>query len=145
MAAIANEAKIQAKIHAHITNHGTSIDILKFDEMATPDQYGQGDKTFKTAIPVTGRGTRDPTQDDLELIGANEQVDFMFVFSRLELCDKLPDEPEGEWLTNDDEIGFEGHRYRNVKVWKAGKVKSTYSIIVVTGLTPPGDENVAYP
>jgi len=141
---IANVDKIQAKVHQLLTDHGSSIDVLKYTSM-TLDQYKQGVKTFATAVEVTGRGTRDPTADDLALIGSNEPVEIMFVISRLELIDKFPALPQGEWVTNDDEIGFEGHRYRIVRIWEAGRIKDSPTIMVITGMTPPGEERTPYP
>jgi len=142
--AVANEAKIQAKVYAVLRDHGTDMDVLKYDDMVL-DQYNQGEPQFADPIVVRGRGIRRPTKDQISFIGDAEEVEIAFVFSRLELNDKFPDATEPYWITNDDRIGFEEKLYRILEAHPTGKVAETYSMLVLIAETLPGGAETPYP
>jgi hypothetical protein len=140
----ANEPKIQNKVHDLLRDHGTDMDVLKY-ESTVLDQYKQGEQVFADPVSVRGRGIRRPTKDQLSFIGDAEEVEIAFVFSRLELNEKFPLATEPYWITNDDRIGFEGRVYRVVEAHPTGKVALTYSMLVLIGETIPGGAETAYP
>jgi hypothetical protein len=141
----ADEAKIQLKVRAAIDDHGTDIDVLKYDDTTPLDQYRQGTPAFDSPVSVRGRGIRRPTSDQISFIGDGEEVEIAFLFSRLELNEKFPSATEPYWVTNDDQIGFEGKRYRILESHPTGKVAETYSMLVVIAETAPGEAETTYP
>lgn len=138
-----NEATVHGKVDEVIDEHGTDIDVLKFATIV-PDLYGQGPRTFAAAVSTRGRGIRSPTKDQITVIGDSEEVDIAFVFSRLELERKFPG-LEPFWITNDDEIGFEGRRYRILSTRSTGKAFGKYSMLVAIGAASPGSAETPYP
>lgn len=139
------ETRMRRQVVNLLGEYGTPIDVLKYASAAPGDVYQQEEGTFEDAVPVTGRGIKRPTKDQLSMIGNMTEVDYAFVFASDTLAEAFPDLDAGLWIALEDEIGFEGGRYRVLSTHRTGKVKSVYALHVVLCATKPGGTSESYP
>jgi len=138
------QGEVLAHVKSTIARHGSVLGVLKFSSLTT-DQYQQGDPTFNTVVNTTGRGIRQPSADELSVIGDGENVEIAFVWSRLELIDKLSSYPTDKWLDNKDRIQFEGKVYRILSTHLTGKAFDLYSMVVCKAESLVGAANDPLP
>jgi phage tail tube protein FII len=137
---MATEAAIMVKVQDSIKAYGQSIDVLKH-AATSADLYQQGAKTFDVAVQVVGRAIRRPTADQLSMVGDQEDIELAVVFARLELMDAFATATENEWIVNDDEIGYEGTRYRILSTHLTARVKDYYSLVVCKCVSLVGSDS----
>lgn len=115
----------------------TQIQYFPYVAGAT-DLYRQRVRTFGSPVTLVGRAILNPTKEKLSVIGNDEVYDIAFLFSRLEMIDKLPTHSEGLWMDVDGEMEWWNRRYRIVKVKPTGQVQERFLLVVVLGTTIEG-------
>lgn len=126
------ETWIESEIDASITQYGMTIEVYPFLDVGTVNTYGQKKAKFHEPIEVTCRCIRNPTVEEISILGSEQEVDVMLVFSRSELVRKFPDRNEHEWIDENAQFIFEDKRYKVIKVHHSGRI-ATYDHVIIVG------------
>lgn len=133
---------IEATVDGVLTQFKTSeIKVYPAVTSGTYDQYKQKTKAFGTGVAVAGRAIQNPTEEQVTAIGSGERYDAAFVFSRLELKRRFSSAAEGEWIDVTAEIGWNGRRFKLMKVRPTGQIENTFVLVVALGNTVQGDRD----
>lgn len=136
--ATTQEDRIEAFVDSTLRKFKTTtIRYYPYASGAT-DVYRQRVRTYGSPVTLIGRAILNPTKEKLSVIGNDEMYDIAFLFSRLEMVDKLPAYSEGLWMDVDGEMEWWNRRYRIVKVKPTGQVGEKFLLTVVLGTTIEG-------
>lgn len=135
------ESNIEAAVDRILSRYRQSeISFLPYSS-GTVDQYSQRSKTYGTPVPLIGRAILNPTREQISAIGDGESFDIAFLFSRLQLIEKFPSAPEGEWLNNYGRATWNLRTFDLVRVAPTGQIGTKFLLTVALGKTIEGQRN----
>lgn len=140
-------ARTRERVRKVIARYSSApIDLLKIASV-TPDgsdPYGDGEPAYEAPVALIGRGIRNPTPEQVTVIGNDEHFDIAFLVSYLEMEEKFPGVDQDDWVTTEDAAGFEGNLYNIERVHLSGKVED-YTLVILLGRTFEGRSLEGYP
>lgn len=133
-----NEARVLARVDKLLGQgpggFGTDMLLLPFDGLAgSSTPYKDRKPKFKDAVSLVGRAIRNPTKEQISFIGNMAAVEIAFVWSREELRRKFPAAAEGQWITGNDRVTFEGETFRLDIARPSGRYKMHNALFIALG------------
>ena len=137
---------IANRLETLIDAHGVSVDILPYSTSATSSVYRQRDKQYAVAVPIKGMVSLQPSEEELSMMGESSAVDGMITFCRKHIETAFPTKTIETAISDADEVGALGKRWRISKVHIGGRVVGGVAeFVAITYKHRKGLKNEAYP
>ena len=136
---------IAADVKAILDDYGVSIDVLKFTTTGSPNRYNQGAQTYASAVSVQAHVELHPTRDMVTPFGDDVLPDAMVTLGRSHLETAFSPAAAQDAIRRDDEVGFNGKRWKVESVHATGWTEDGPEVVVLLLSAIKGRETEVYP